>query len=211
MAITNYTELQTAVGNWLNRSDLTARIPEFIALAEPGFRRKLRDKKAVSSGAMSTGTDSILLSAVNSAIKEVESIRYNTTSMKHALTQVHPADLASLRSVGTGIPRYFAIVDGAVYWDVEPSSAYTIQVSYIEKITPLSGSNTTNSTLTNSPDIYLFGALCEAEPYLEHDERVALWKSKLEEAINDENIARERAEFGAAPSIRLPVVFGDEP
>ena len=42
MAISNYSELQTAVANWLDRDDLTARIPEFIALAEARFNRVLR-------------------------------------------------------------------------------------------------------------------------------------------------------------------------
>ena len=31
MAITTYSELKTAVGNWLNRDDLTSVIPDFIA------------------------------------------------------------------------------------------------------------------------------------------------------------------------------------
>ncbi len=42
MAISNYTELNTAVANWLDRDDLTDRIPEFIALAEARFNRLLR-------------------------------------------------------------------------------------------------------------------------------------------------------------------------
>ena len=42
MAIGTYAELQTAVANWLDRDDLTARIPEFITLAEARFNRLLR-------------------------------------------------------------------------------------------------------------------------------------------------------------------------
>jgi hypothetical protein len=41
VSISTYTELQTAVANWLARDDLTARIPEFIALAEAKFNRVL--------------------------------------------------------------------------------------------------------------------------------------------------------------------------
>jgi hypothetical protein len=33
-AITDYASLQTAVANWLHRTDLTSLIPDFIALAE---------------------------------------------------------------------------------------------------------------------------------------------------------------------------------
>ena len=42
MAIGTYAELQTAVANWLDRDDLTARIPEFIALAEAKMNSNLR-------------------------------------------------------------------------------------------------------------------------------------------------------------------------
>ncbi len=42
MSISTYAELQTAVGNWLNRADLTARIPEFIELFEARVKRDLR-------------------------------------------------------------------------------------------------------------------------------------------------------------------------
>ena len=42
MAINTYGTLQTAVANWLDRDDLSARIPEFIALSEAIFNRTLR-------------------------------------------------------------------------------------------------------------------------------------------------------------------------
>ena len=42
MAISTYTELQSACANWLDRSDLTSRIPEFIALAEDTLNKRLR-------------------------------------------------------------------------------------------------------------------------------------------------------------------------
>ena len=45
MAISTKAELHTAVANWLNRSDLTDRIPEFIALAEAQLNRNLRTRE----------------------------------------------------------------------------------------------------------------------------------------------------------------------
>ena len=43
MSITNYTELKTAVADWLNRDDLTdARITDFIQMAENRIFHVLR-------------------------------------------------------------------------------------------------------------------------------------------------------------------------
>ena len=42
MALGTYTELKDAIADWLDRSDLTARIPDFIALAEARINRERR-------------------------------------------------------------------------------------------------------------------------------------------------------------------------
>src|SRR5215470_16731223 len=42
MSITTYAELQSAIGNWLDHSLFSARIPEFIALFEACANRRLR-------------------------------------------------------------------------------------------------------------------------------------------------------------------------
>jgi hypothetical protein len=48
MAITNYGELKSAVGDFLNRSDLTSVIPTFIDFAEAEFNRILRIRQMVA-------------------------------------------------------------------------------------------------------------------------------------------------------------------
>ena len=42
MAITTYTELKTAVADFLNRDDLTSVAPTFISLAETDMQRRIR-------------------------------------------------------------------------------------------------------------------------------------------------------------------------
>lgn len=204
VAITTYAELQTAVGNWLGRSDLTSRIPEFIALAEPKLRRTLRDKTTVAALTLTADTGSKALPAT---VKELLSIRYNTGTYFYPLTRKTPAMLAHLRRAGTGMPAYYSVVGGTVYFDVAPDSAYVMEIVYVEKITALASG--VNSTLTDSPDIYLYAALCEAEPYLEHDERLPMWQQQLAACISDENTYRERSELAGGPTeIGLPTVFG---
>jgi len=45
MAISTYSELKTAVANWLDRSDLTDVIPDFITLAETRHKRDFKNQK----------------------------------------------------------------------------------------------------------------------------------------------------------------------
>ena len=61
MAISTKAELHTAVANWLNRSDLTSRIPEFIELAEAGFNRNLRTRQMLSRSTTTTSAQYISL------------------------------------------------------------------------------------------------------------------------------------------------------
>ena len=63
MALSTYTELKTAIANWLNRSDLTDEISDdFIKLVESEYNAKLRIKAMLNSK-----TDySIILSQRNS-------------------------------------------------------------------------------------------------------------------------------------------------
>ena len=42
MALTTYAELKTAIGDFLNRDDLTSVAPDFITLAEADINRRVR-------------------------------------------------------------------------------------------------------------------------------------------------------------------------
>ena len=52
MAITTYAELKSAAANWLVRGDLTARIPEFISLAEARINRVVRARRAEADASL---------------------------------------------------------------------------------------------------------------------------------------------------------------
>jgi hypothetical protein len=54
---------------------------------------------------------------------------------------------------------------------------------FYKKIDALSDSNTTEQMLTDNPDIYLYGALLEAEPFLMNDQRVQLWATAFQESV----------------------------
>ena len=61
MAISTKAELHTAVANWLNRSDLTSRIPEFIALGEAQLNRILRTRDMLTRASPPTNAQYVAL------------------------------------------------------------------------------------------------------------------------------------------------------
>jgi hypothetical protein len=208
MALTTYTELKAAVADWLNRSDLTTPIVDFITLAEQDIERELR--AAVTKAAISLDSGSVSLPATAG---EVRYLRHNSTLYKGNIDIVTPAILADYRvawASATGTPRWAAIVAGKIELVPAPDATYTAEIVYYDALIPLSGSVASNSVLVAAPDAYLYGALYHASVYLQHDERAGLFQDKFNQAIFGENKKREQAELGGAPQqMRLPVVFGD--
>jgi hypothetical protein len=57
MAIGTYDELQTAIASWLDRSDLTATIPDFITMFEAVANRRLRVRQMGATTRLYPGND----------------------------------------------------------------------------------------------------------------------------------------------------------
>ena len=185
MAIGTFAQLKTAAANWLDRSDLTDRIPEFIALAEARFNRILRtrDMETVST-AISTaaGTREYSLPTGFVQMKEF----YLTTDPLTPLAYITPEMMTRIwAGSGQGKPEVFTIIADNVRLGPNPDAVYTTSMLYYKTFTALSDSATTNDMLTNNPDVYLYGTLLEAEPFIMNDQRVQLWGMAFEKAIGD--------------------------
>jgi len=208
--ISTYAELVAAGQNWLNRTDtdIQARIPEFITLAEAEMKRVLRQN--VARAALSLSAAEVTLAA---SIGDVQTIRLNTGTQSRD-TPLDPRTLDELlwlrvRLAPTGVPRYFAQVGNKILLAPAPDATYTAEIVYVQPFTALSSSDSSTWTLLlSSPDLYLAGLLREAGPYLEHT-TYEFWDGKFRIAgdqINEERDRRE-AELLNQP-VRLPRVFG---
>ena len=185
MAIGTFAELKVATANWLDRSDLTDRIPEFISLAEARFNRilRIRDMETVST-AISTvaGTREYELPTGFVQMKEF----HLTTDPLTPLSYITPEMMTRMQAGSTKAkPEVFTIIADKVRLGPNPDAVYTTSMLYYKKFTALSASNTTSDMLTNNPDVYLYGTLLEAEPFIMNDERVALWATAFKQAIDD--------------------------
>ena len=185
MAIGTFAELKTAAANWLDRSDLTARIPEFITLAEARFNRILRtrDMETVSTAiSTSAGTREYSLPTGFVQMKEF----HLSTDPLTPLAYITPEMMTRIwAGSGKGKPEVFTIIADKVRLGPNPDAVYTTSMLYYKTFTALSDSATTNDMLTNNPDVYLYGVLLEAEPFIMNDARVQIWALAFKQAIDD--------------------------
>ena len=184
MAISNYSELQTAVANWLDRDDLTARIPEFISLAEARFNRVLRLRSMEAKYTANTVAGQRNLALPTSYI-QMRNFQVNGNPLT-PLSYVTPEIYDRLWGGSTsGIPNFYTILANEVSFGPIPATVMEVEMLFYKKFDNLSGATTTNWLITNAPDIYLYGSMLEAEPFIMNDERVQLWAAALERGISD--------------------------
>ena len=184
MAISTYSELQTAVANWLDRDDLSARIPEFISLAEARFNRLLRLRSMESKQTASTVSGQRNYNLPASYI-QMRNFQLNTSPIT-TLSYVTPEIYDRLWGGSSGgVPKFYTIVADEISLGPIPGSVMTMEMLFYRRFDNLSASTTTNWLLTYAPDIYLYASMLEAEPFIMNDERVPLWATALDRAISD--------------------------
>ena len=196
MAITTYSELKTAVTNWLDRDDLTSRVDEFIDLAEARHARDLRFRLMVVRSTASTSTSSRFLALPTNYLQMMR-LMLDTTP-ETILKQVSPYELTRRVENATGTPRFFAVHE-EIEFDRTPDSAYTAEILFWQKFTALDDTNTSNDLLTNHPDVYLYSSLAAAAPFLHDDERLAIWEGLYQQAISDIKSADKQDQYGLTP------------
>ena len=197
MPITTYTELKSAVADWLLRDDLTAVLPSFISLAEAGLNRQARHWRMEKR---STATlDSQYSALPADFLQPIRlSLTSGTTFELELASQADIVDMRSLAANNTGRPRYYALTAGEIEVFPTPGDNYTLELAYVARVPALSDSNADNWLLTYYPDAYLYGTLLQAAPYLKDDERVGLWKSMYDGAVSGIIADGERAKFGGS-------------
>ena len=195
MPITNYTELQSTIADFLNRDDLTAVIPTFITLAEAEFNRRLRHWRMENRASAEVDSQ---YSAIPADFLEPIRLHLETSNYR-TLELMSQADMQSMRmrnSDTSGEPAYYALTQGEIELYPTPDATYNLEMNYYARIPALSGSNATNWLLTYFPDAYLYGALAHSAPYLGEDARMATWAALLQNAIDGIIREGEQAKFG---------------
>lgn len=153
----NFTDLKTAVTNWMARADLAGEAEDFIQLAEARLNREF---KTVEADATITGTlDSrqIDVSAL-SMERPIALFLVRDGLNEYQLTPKAPGTYPVV-SV-SGLPRFFSFDKNTdkIEFERELDAAYSFRLRY-EQYFSLSDSAPTNWLLTHHPDVYLAAVL----------------------------------------------------
>tara|TARA_R110000822_G_scaffold17144_3_gene57859 strand:- start:1837 stop:2466 length:630 start_codon:yes stop_codon:yes gene_type:complete len=200
MALTTYALLKTTIANYLNRTDLTSYLGDFITLTESRMNRELRVREMVNTDTTTTTVAGTQSYSLPSGFLEASAVIYQSNPYR-TLRFMANGDFYRQYNVTqtSGLPTFFTIVGENILLGVAPDSAQTLQIDFYKTITALSESNTTNTILTNYPELYLYGALAESSPFLMQDERLDTWARLYKEALKNANLSSEKGSITSSP------------
>jgi hypothetical protein len=198
MSITNYSDLQSTIASYLARTDLTAQIPDFIQLAETRLRRELRLRqmlKVVTT--VTTANDGTV--ELPSDFLQMRDLHINTNPIQ-VLEYLSPSNFyRNTWSVSNGLPQQYTILAQEFQFSPKPATDYTLQMMYYAAPPYLSNSNLSNVFLANCPDLLLYGALGEAEPYLMNDARLSTWAAMYDRGLQALTVSDDQGEYSGSP------------
>ncbi|MBX5131610.1 hypothetical protein HJB80_02745 [Rhizobium lentis] len=200
MAISTYSELKTAISDWMARSDVSGVAADFITLAEARLNRLLGVVGTTATLTGTIGSDELDISALswhepqNLYVADGESELYMTP-----------------RALGTyvtttieGRPSIWAIEGNKIVMDRPLDQAYSFRFVYLGRFA-LSDAAPTNEFLTDSPDLYLAASLVWGCGYTK-DPAIALWKQNLDEftqEVANENARKKRSQLTSDPALAM--------
>ena len=200
MAINTYGTLKTAVASYLNRSDLTSSIPDFVKL---GARRifygggqpydtpplRVPAMQAQDTGAVSGG----YISFPDSFLEPIR-LAAVLGSTNWTLNYVSPANYSGTLTDPQTANTY-TYLNNAIYTAVDASTSYILD--YYRSFT-LTNDSDDNWILLNAPDIYLYSSLIEASPFLGDDPRINLWFGLYKSSVSSLNRSTQKQGSGLA-------------
>lgn len=200
MAITNYSELKTAIADFLNREDMTSIIPTFIALAEAQIARDLRHWKQEKR--VTTAVDERYENLPNDWL-QLKMLALSTGEMINSISSAEMADRRA-QSEAAGTPRFVRMTADQIELYPTPSEATDITMLYYARIPALNDTDTSNWLLNDAPDVLLYGSLIHSAPYLSDDNRATVWASLYKSGIDKLNEENEKGMITGPLRIGVP-------
>jgi len=200
VSITTYGELKSAIGDFLNRDDLTAVIPTFISLGEARIARDLNHWKQ----------EKRVTTDIDERYEDLPTDWISIIQVQHTdggvISSSSSSEMASKRAQSSTAakPRYWRLTANEMEFYPIPDATYNITMLYRARIPALTDADPSNWLLTYSPDVILYAALMQSAPYLADDARVAVWGSMYQSGVEALNNESDQAQVSGPLSMRIP-------
>lgn len=183
MSIGTYAQLKTAMANWLRpnataSSDMVARIPEYISLAQGELNALLATHPRMQTIASLTITSGF--ATVPDRLLNVIAIQLSASPWTEL--DVRSTPLAQSYGDALTLPTSYAWVGSQFAFDSLAST--TAYIAFHQGLAALSADADTDWLLTTYPNAYLYGALRHADRRLVDEERLSEWKDGFVEIID---------------------------
>ncbi len=198
MNLSTYSGLKAAVARYLARSDLTNEIPVFIQLAENRLRRDLRIRQMLKVATTDTVANDATVQ-IPSDFLQMRDLHINNNPIT-VLKYESPSNFyRNTFSLITGVPKQYTLLSDQFQLAPIPDSIMEVQMLYYAAPPYLSDSNSSNVFLATCPDLLLYAALGEAEPYLMNDPRLQTWKAMYDVGLQSLTVSDDQGEYAGSP------------
>ena len=166
--ITNYTTLLQAITDWVDTPEVEQVADQMVQFVEADLNARLRCREMIVRARTTSSAEYVQLPSdwaegINLQIIDGSSpLRYVT---------LDESDIIKKAQNYTAT-QFYSLMNGAIELVPAPADDVEIEMVYYGKIPALTSVNTTNWLLTRAPDIYLYGALTHAAPFLKNDARI---------------------------------------
>ena len=196
-AFTSYDNLKTNIADYLARSDLTDKIPMFVALAEKRLNRDLRLRQTLQQSTYTldsgfqvpTPSDFLEMKDIHIDANPIINLNFKTVSQFYRLDNVS----------GSGNPINYTLVSNNFVLAPRPTGSSVINMTYYKIPKILSDTNSSNEYLDVCPDLLLYASLVESAPFLMNDERLTTWEALYTRGLTSITKSDEQSEFPAQP------------
>lgn len=198
MSLDTYANLKTAVADWMADDDLATQITDFVTLCEAELNRELRVRR-MEQRAYTTTVASQDFYAWPTDLLEVRNI-FVDGDPDRALIYRTASQMRELDDgTGNSTPSYWSDVQAALQLQPVPTASLTIAIDYYKRLAL--ATDLTNWLLTYHPDVYLFGTLRKAGPYMTEETRLAQWERAYMVAL--ESVKEEDRKFKAQQPVQI--------
>lgn len=211
MAISTYAELKSAVASWLEDSTLSARIPEFIALAQGKLYRgsmgpmgwvspplRIRDMITTANITVTDGVGALPSGWLEFMRTWVEGT--DKPNLKYVPAQTFYDD--ALAHVTSGDVLHYTIEGSTIR--TAPAVSATIKSVHYAKFAAMSADADADWIVTNAPHVYLHGALAEAWGYKLDGEQEAKHTALFAQGVKGLMGADKQAQMSGSQLIMRP-------